>query len=210
MCYRENIMQIKICGITNIDDGQFAIDHGADYLGFIFYDKSLRYIDPDLLKEWIGDLHGVKKVGVFVNKSIDDIISIVEICDIDVVQLHGGESDVDIDKLKDFGVEVWCALGLRCEEDVEEAAVCKADKVLVDSISASAYGGTGKVCDWRLASQLAKKRDIMLAGGLNPDNVVEAVKEVQPFGVDVSSGVELKPGKKDLAKLEKFLKLGNI
>ena len=203
-------MQIKICGITNIDDGQFAIEHGADYLGFIFYDKSSRYIDPDLLKEWIGDLHGVKKVGVFVNKSGDDIISIVEICDLDVVQLHGEESDADIDKLKDFDVEIWRAFGLRCEEDVEEAAACKVDKVLVDSISASEYGGTGKVCDWKLAFQLARERDVILAGGLNPDNVVEAVKEVQPFGVDVSSGVELRPGRKDLAKLKKFLKLGNI
>jgi len=208
--YRENIMQIKICGITNSDDGQFAIEHGADYLGFIFYDKSPRYIDPNLLKEWIGELRGIKKVGVFVNKPIDDIISIVEICDLDVVQLHGEESDADIDKLKDFGVEIWRSFGLRSEEDVEEAAVCKADKILVDSISASEYGGTGKVCDWKLASKLARKRDLILAGGLNPDNVVEAIKEVQPFGIDVSSGVELIHGKKDLAKLEKFLKWGNI
>jgi phosphoribosylanthranilate isomerase len=203
-------MQIKICGITNRYDGLFAIEYGADYLGFIFYDKSPRYIDPELLKEWIGELHGIKKVGVFVNNPIDDIITIVKICDLDVVQLHGEESDADIYKLKEFGVEVWRAFGLRFSEDVQRAAVCKADKVLVDSITEKEYGGTGKVSNWELASKLAGKRDVVLAGGLNPDNVVEAIKEVKPFCIDVSSGVELKPGKKDLTKLEKFLKLGNI
>jgi phosphoribosylanthranilate isomerase len=203
-------MKIKICGITNVADGQFAIRHGADYLGFIFYDKSPRYIHPALLAEWIGRLQDVKKVGVFVHKPIDDIIEVVKDCSLDVVQLHGGESDEDINKLHDYGVEVWRAFGLKCEADVEEAFVCKVDKVLIDSISSSEYGGTGKVCDWKLAAQLASKRDVMLAGGLNPGNVVEAIEAVQPFGVDVSSGVELRPGKKDLVKLEEFLKLGNI
>ncbi len=203
-------MQIKICGITNRDDGLFAIEHGAHYLGFIFYDQSPRYIAPNLLKELIGELYGIKKVGVFVNKPVDDIINIIEICELDVVQLHGEESDDYIYKLKDFGVEVWRAFGLRCEADVQKAAVCKADKVLVDSITEKEYGGTGILSNWELAYKIARKRDVILAGGLNPDNVVEAIKTVKPFGIDVSSGVELKPGKKDLAKLEKFLELGNI
>jgi len=203
-------MKIKICGITNLADGQFAISHGADYLGFIFYEKSPRYIEPEFLKRWIGDLQKVDKVGVFVNKSIDDIIEVVKDCSLDVVQLHGGESDDDIDRLHDFGIEVWRVFGLKCVVDMEKVATCKADKVLIDSISSSEYGGTGKVCDWRLAAQLASIRDVMLAGGLNPDNVVEAVKAVRPFGVDVSSGVELRPGKKDLAKVKKFLILGKI
>jgi phosphoribosylanthranilate isomerase len=203
-------MKIKICGITNLADGQFAISHGADYLGFIFYEKSPRYIEPEFLKRWIGNLQKVDKVGVFVNKSIDEIIEVVKDCSLDVVQLHGGESDDDIDRLRDFGIEVWRAFGLKCVVDVEKAATCKADKVLIDSISSSEHGGTGKVCDWKLAAQLASRRDVMLAGGLNPDNVVKAIEAVKPFGIDVSSGVELKPGIKDLAKLENFLRLGDI
>ena len=200
-------MKIKICGITNNEDGQFAANNGADYLGFIFYSRSPRYIEPQALEGWVSELKSVKKVGVFVNESVEDILEIVKRCQLDIVQLHGDEDADDIDGLHKFGVEVWRALSLKSQLDIENAFECISDKVLVDSISSSEYGGTGKVCNWELAASLASKRDMVLAGGLNPTNVEEAIELVHPYCVDVSSGVELRPGKKDLVKLLQFLKL---
>ncbi|MDA3797643.1 MAG: phosphoribosylanthranilate isomerase [Kiritimatiellae bacterium] len=200
-------MNIKICGITNVEDGQFAVDNGADYVGFIFYHRSPRYIEPEALKDWVGELKSVRKVGVFVNERNEDILKIVRQCCLDVVQLHGDEDGDDIESLQKAGVEVWRAFSLKSQLDVEDAIACVADKILVDSISSSEYGGSGKVCNWELAKSLASKRDMILAGGLNPENVVEAIQLVHPYCVDVSSGVELKPGKKDLVKLLQFLKV---
>lgn len=198
-------MKIKICGITNFDDGLFAAEHGADYLGFIFYSKSPRYIDPVKSAGWITKLEKVRKVGVFVNEDIEGIMDAVKLCNLDVVQLHGDETVEDILVLQDFGIEVWKVFSLKCNSDVETALASAADRVLVDSVTTTEYGGTGKVCDWHLAAELAAEREMVLAGGLNPDNVAEAVSAVHPYALDVSSGVEQKPGKKDLKKLEAFL-----
>jgi tryptophan synthase beta subunit len=192
--------QLKTCGLTRRGDVEAAIKAGAKYLGFIFYDKSPRHVTPEQVKEISRDLpEGVKKVGVFVNASIDNIKQVVEFCALDVVQLHGDESPEFALQLK--GIEVWKALSLRNADDMNYAENYPADAVLVDAMNAEQYGGTGQLCDWSLAAELSSMRPVILAGGIAPSNIVEAIAQVKPVIIDVNSGVESAPGIKDKNKL---------
>lgn len=205
--------KIKICGLTNEADACRAAELGADFLGFIFYPKSPRFIEPEQLAEFIGNIPGnALKVGVFVNESAEEMLRIVEQCGLNVIQLHGNETpDFATCMKSEAGAEtaIWKALPLKDESDLNYAQSFPADKVLVDYMDETAYGGTGKCADWKLARNLSDSREIVLAGGLNPDNAAEAVRRVQPYTVDVCSGVEAGPGKKDHEKMRRFFEALN-
>lgn len=195
---------IKICGITNHDDAVCAVEHDVDFLGFCFVRSSPRYVTPDCARWIIERLpEGVQKVGVFVNCPDDRVNSIAEQCKLDILQLHGDESPETAAAL---GVErVWKALPVWNDDDLQKALEFPAAAILVDSITKEKRGGTGTTGDWALAARLARKRHIVLAGGLSPGNVVPALKQVRPYAVDVCSGIEKKPGLKDYSRLTRFV-----
>jgi len=201
----ENISgtKIKICGITNTKDALLASQLGADALGFIFYRESKRYIDPEIAKRIISSLPPfVTTVGVFVNQSLDEIIAIKDKTGIDAAQLHGDEtpqfcSSVPLKVIK----------AIRVKDDLDEHGVAQypVQAILFDTYSDVEYGGTGKSFNWEILKDISISGEIILSGGLSPDNVAEAVRTVRPYAVDVSSGVEATPGKKDHMKLRKFI-----
>ncbi len=201
-------MEVKICGITNLKDAICAIEAGADYIGFVFYEKSPRFILPDVAHHIAKDIRGkIKLVGVFVNKSKEDVIKIADHCYLDVAQLHGDEIP---DEFKKMPVNLWRAIRLNSEDEKVISFSAKqwnADRYLLDSFVKDSYGGSGVPCNWQKAAQLAKKFPVMLSGGLNCENLQKAIAKVRPVGVDVSTGVEIEPGKKDEVKVKKFVEL---
>ena len=203
-------VKLKICGLTNAADVQAAIDAGADFLGFILYPMSPRFVSPAKARELIKKIpRKIRKVGVFVNSPPNQIIELMEFCGFDIAQLHGEESAADA--LEIGSERVWKAMALNTADDIKHAAAFPAAAILADSIGPVQRGGTGKKCDWRLAAEAAKQLKLILAGGINPENVVEAVKAVKPFAVDVCSGVEASRGIKDHRKiLELAAKLNSI
>lgn len=204
--------KIKICGITNFEDARLAIDLGADMLGFNFYEKSPRYVSPAEATYIVRELYAgsiAPTVGVFVNENPDRLLRIATHLNIDVIQLHGDESPSYVKETRDrSGLSVIKAFRIPQDaslESIEEYH--NLDGVLLDAYSPSVYGGSGEVTNWSFAKQASKRFPfVYLAGGLNPENVADAVREVQPFAVDVASGVELSPGKKDAKKLEAFIR----
>ena len=196
--------RIKICGITNIEDALFAVEAGADALGFVFYEKSPRCVSPQQAQKIVAELPPfVTTVGLFVNEPIPHIRRVMAAARLDVVQLHGDEQPEDclIEPLR-----VIKALRVKDATSLEGAARYQVSALLLDAWSDEAYGGTGEQFDWQLVKQLTANRPLVLAGGLNPDNIATAVREVQPYAVDVSSGVEQKPGKKDHQKVAEFIR----
>jgi phosphoribosylanthranilate isomerase len=199
-------IKIKICGITNVQDALVAVEAGADALGFVFYDKSPRCIEPAVAKRIIAQLPPfVLPVGVFVNHDQETIRNIYNECGLAFAQLHGDESPAFCETL---GRPVLRALRLRDRGSLLALAEYKGRMgvrgFVIDAFSSEAYGGTGQTVDWSLAREVAKAAPILLAGGLTPNNVHEAVRQVQPYGVDVSSGVEESPGEKDPEKIRAF------
>lgn len=196
--------KLKICGLTTQDDASIA-EQGADALGFIFYDKSPRYVSPLTVSSFQFNPF-ITKVGVFVNHSKDEILSIKERCKLDVIQLHGDESP---EFCSLFSSSVIKAIRLYDEESVNQIELYKGvvTAILLDTYSKDAYGGTGKTFNWDLAIH-AKRYGIplILSGGLTARNVKEAIDYVNPYAVDLSSGVELYPGKKDHNKLIEVMK----
>ena len=193
--------ELKICGLTRAEDVEAAVKAGAKYLGFIFYDKSPRCVTPEQVQKISKNLpDDVKKVGVFVNASIEDIRRIATVCALDVIQLHGDESPELALRLKEM--EVWKALSLCSAADMEYAMNFPADAILIDAMTTEQRGGTGQLCDWTLAAELSSMRPIILAGGIAPSNVVEAIMQVRPVIIDVNSGVENAPGIKDKNKIK--------
>jgi phosphoribosylanthranilate isomerase len=197
----------KVCGITNAGDALAAVEAGADALGFIFYEKSPRYIAPAVACRIIAELPPlVTSVGVFVNESLATVRSIMDSCQLGVAQLHGDEN---ASYCQELGRPVMKALRLRNRESLLALAEYQGRGnvrgFVLDTFSDLTYGGTGQVCDWTLAAEVAKSTPVLLAGGLTTDNVAEAIRVVRPYGVDVNSGVESAPGKKDHAKLRAFL-----
>ncbi len=192
--------QVKICGITNEEDALCAAACGADALGFIFYEPSPRYIAPADALEIIKILPAhIVVVGVFVNEAAENVKQISGLCGLDFIQLHGDES---VEYCLNFSPEmVIKAVHLRDENDVLNAFQYNAAAILVDSRDAGLYGGTGKTTNWDLALQIKSKKPLILSGGLNEDNVGEAMEKVAPPALDINSGVEIKPGKKDHKKL---------
>lgn len=192
--------QVKICGITNEEDALYAAFCGADALGFIFYPPSPRYIAPDEAKRIINKLPAhIACVGVFVNEEAATIRRISELCGLDFIQLHGDES---IEYCAGFTPEMIIkAVHLKDEHDLFNAFRYNVLAVLVDSRSNGLYGGTGKTSNWDLALKIKSRKQLILSGGLNEENIKEALEKVAPSALDINSGVEIKPGKKDHAKL---------
>ena len=198
--------RVKICGITNLSDAKAAVDLGADALGFNFYEKSVRNIAPADAYKIIRALPDkIEAAGVFVNWSPDAVIALARAVDLDTVQLHGDEPPATARAAaKYFNV----TKALRVGEGFRLASLrpfqSSVRAFLFDAAKSGEYGGTGLPTDWAIARRAAKTDRVILAGGLTPENVAEAILYVRPYAVDVASGVESRPGKKDRAKLRAF------
>jgi phosphoribosylanthranilate isomerase len=210
--------KIKICGITNAEDALLAAELGADALGFVFAD-SPRKVAPDVAAGIIAKLPPfITNVGVFVNHPIGDVKSIADFCNLDALQFHGDEN---ITYCRSFRQKVIKAFRVRNYNEIEEW-IAQENKYetaslsepganvvafLVDAYAVGKYGGTGKRLKWEIVSDLELRKPLILAGGLDHKNVGLAIEAVKPYGVDVSSGIELKPGKKNKRKLREFIKV---
>jgi phosphoribosylanthranilate isomerase len=197
--------KIKICGIKTAKDALAAMDAGADMLGFNFYPKSPRYIDPGICRDIMSVMRKyahITYVGVFVNASLAEIRATMETCALTLAQLHGDEPSEMLNSL--YGRAFKAFRGI--PESLNGFAREDAPAFLVDASVKGAYGGTGIKADWSGAAQLAAQYPLLLAGGLTPENVAEAVRRVKPWGVDVASGVESSPGVKDPVKMDAFVR----
>ncbi len=197
---------VKICGITGLADAECAVEAGADALGFIFYPKSPRFLDLEKARHLFRNLpRGTRKVGVFVNEPRDTLERYLEDLQLDYVQLHGDESPKYCSTVK---AEIIKGLRVKDMGDLSGVGGYRVSYFLLDTFSEKEFGGTGKVFDWRIALEAKEvlPAQIILSGGLNPENVSEAVRTVRPFGVDVSSGVEKSPGRKDHDKVREFIR----
>ena len=196
--------QVKICGVTNVADALAAAEAGADMIGLNFYEKSPRHITLATAGEISRALPPfVLRVGVFVDAAPDFILRALGECNLSLLQFHGAETS---EFCTQFGLMSMKAFRIRDEKSLEELPKHQTDAYLLDAYSAEAFGGTGEKFNWDLAIEAQKfGKPIFLAGGLTPENVADAVKKVKPFGVDVSSGVEISPGKKNHAKVKAFI-----
>ncbi|MBL8063999.1 MAG: phosphoribosylanthranilate isomerase [Anaerolineales bacterium] len=197
---------VKICGIKTLKDALAAIAAGADYLGFNFYPKSVRFIEKSACAEITSVLKRehpqIKLVGVFVNSSVEEAKDILATCSLNLAQLHGDETPEIFAQLAPYAFRAFRGIP-------ESNAGYERNEVpvmLIDAAVKGVYGGSGVTADWTAAAELAKKYPFLLAGGLTPDNVADAVRQVQPWGVDVASGVESAPGEKDAEKMSAFVK----
>jgi len=208
MSYEKERTKIKICGITNLEDARFAAGALVDYLGFIFYEKSPRHIEPGEAGAIINWIEGPEKVGVFVNQPLDDVNRIARETGLDYVQLHGDESveyceliEKPIIKVIHIEEETVDYLLKHQIEQYEEVS----DYLLFDTKTEGKWGGTGTTFDWNFLKEIGDDIPFFLSGGLSADNIKEAIEMVQPFAVDVSSSLEQKPGLKDFGKIEDFM-----
>jgi len=196
------IPKVKICGITNYDDATVAIDLGADLLGFNFYPKSPRYVTKERAEEIISQLPAfIDTAGVFVNASIDEIHETSDVCSLDWVQLHGDEDPEFCRSLLSHNVKTMKAIRVKDQTDIERADQFFTDAILLDAFDPDKYGGTGLTFDWNVIGHMAKR--VFLAGGVNPDNAAKAMK-LGVYGIDVCSGIEAEPGKKDHNKMKRL------
>ncbi|MDZ4198395.1 MAG: phosphoribosylanthranilate isomerase [Kiritimatiellia bacterium] len=185
---------IKICGLTCVEDARAALEAGADFLGFVLYRGSPRYVSPDTLSALRRQLpESARCVGVFVNESAIEVERVARACGLCAVQLAGEER---ASEYRAFPFPVWRVVRYAAGEWTPDLNDWPAQRWVVDAAGPS-YGGSGRVADWAAAAALAGERPVMLAGGLTPENVADAIRAVRPAGVDVSSGVERKPGQKD-------------
>lgn len=193
--------EIKICGITDKEDALFAAECGVEALGFIFYPPSPRYISPEAAKTIISVLPAeVAKVGVFVNHDFRQLKEIADFCGLDLIQLHGDETP---GYCSHFSPDLLIkAVSLQSEADLEALSRYKLRSILVDARDAGRYGGTGQKANWDLAAKVKKTHVLILSGGLNEENIGAAINEVSPQAVDINSGVESAPGRKDRAKVK--------
>lgn len=198
--------RIKICGITNLADARLAAELGADALGFIFHRQSPRCVTVEQAADICRELPPfVLRVGVFVNAPLDEVRLATSVCGLDAAQFHGEETP---EYCRQFSARRIKAIRARDRAAVLAAAEYDVDALLLDTYTASQRGGTGQTFDWSLAVE-AKKfgRPVILSGGLTPENVVDAIRQAQPYAVDVASGVEREPGQKDPEKLRRFIEI---
>ncbi len=217
---QERQVRIKICGLTNLEDALEATKAGADYLGFVFYSKSKRYISEEAARSITNGIRSTKDppilVGVFVDDSPERMAGILEYCALDLAQMHGNEPPSYIgDPASPLYGRSYKALkpstlkvaNVEVEWYVPPIKLNNTPSLLIDSYHPTMPGGTGMVADWDIARRLAAEiPGLMLAGGLNPANVAAAIEEVHPYAVDVSSGVERMPGKKDPELVRDFIR----
>jgi len=197
-------VKIKICGMTSLEDTLLAVKGGADAVGFIFYKKSPRAVSVKTVKSIVSALPPfIETVGVFVNESADRINRIADSCNLSAVQLHGNESPAFCKKIRR---KVIKAVRVKGKESFDGLSSFKVSAILLDAHSEEQQGGTGETFDWRLVGQGKKYGPVILAGGLDPKNVAHAIQKVKPYAVDVCSGVERMPGKKDPVRLKAFIK----
>lgn len=194
---------VKLCGLTGPADIAAANEAAPDAVGFVFWPRSVRFVQVEHVAQWVRDLRpGLDRVGVFVNAPADEIRRTVETAGLTIVQLHGEESPAFAAAL---GVRVWKAIPVAAASP--GAAAWPAEAIVLDNGTTDQPGGTGRVADWARAAAFVRAYAgrVVLAGGLTPDNVAEAVRAVSPWGVDASSGVESAPGRKDPARMKDFV-----
>jgi len=200
---------VKICGICSRSDLEQICALGPDAIGFVFWPESKRYVRPEQVALWLEAIPDtIKKVGVFVEPAADEVEAVARTCQLDVIQIHITSKAWKIDRPLFQGLEIW--LAPKMEEGLSPAilnAVQPEPSVLLaDSFDSEKIGGTGELSNWDIAVEMKKLgKPLLLAGGLNPDNVAEAIAAVQPWGVDVSTGVEKEPGVKSISKVRKFI-----
>lgn len=197
-------MKIKICGITRLEDALYISKFDVFALGFIFYKKSPRYIDPYKAKEIIDLLpKEIKKVGVFVNSTKDEMIEVRNISGIDLFQLHGEESPELCESLDSPFIKAFRLKDIDDLEEIEKYSKLKnLYAILIDSFSKDAYGGTGLKANWNLAKESKKYGNVILAGGISSENMKDAINYVNPFALDISSSIEIEAGVKDIRKVD--------
>jgi phosphoribosylanthranilate isomerase len=204
---RGRVPRVKICGITRWTDAKLAVDAGADALGFNFYRPSPRYIEPCAAARIARRLrNGVTKVGVFVDESLETVLRTAEEVGLDAVQLHGAERPSRVREISACRPVIKV---FRVRPGFSPSRLAKfpaATAFLLDGYAPGHYGGSGRRVDWDVARRAARYGRVILAGGLRPENVAEAISRVRPYAIDVCSGVESRPGKKDPAKLREFMR----
>lgn len=202
---------IKICGICSRKDLEQICAVGPDAIGFVFWPSAKRYVRPEQVASWLPYIpESIKKVGVFVEPSAGNVEAIARKCELDVIQIHLISNDWKIDRPLFQGLETWLSprMSEGVTQDIFKVVDPEPTTLLADSFDPDTVGGTGKLSSWDRATAMKESlgKPLMLAGGLNADNVQEAITAVQPWGVDVSSGVEKEPGVKHIRKVKKFIK----
>lgn len=203
MVASEKQVKVKVCGMTSLKDALVAVEGGADAVGFIFYKKSPRSVTMKTVREIVLELPPfVDTVGVFVDETAEQVNKIADYCNLDIIQLHGDESPTYCKKIRR---KVIKAFRIKDMQSVKKLSSFQVSGFLLDTFSENLHGGTGKVFDWNLALPAKKFGPVIMAGGLTPNNVQQAVRQIRPYGVDVCSGVESEPGIKDHKKVRAFL-----
>lgn len=201
-------LRVKICGMTTLDDALFCAHAGADALGFIFYEKSPRCITVDAARAIIHSLPPfVTPTGVFVNESRQRILKVITECGLRSIQLSGDETP---DDCSGYTVPVIKSFRLRHESELSTVADYSSTIVMLDGASDGQYGGSGKLPDLSIARALASKCELILAGGLGPENLASTVEAVRPYGVDINSGVETSPGMKNHQKVQQLFRVVSL
>ncbi|MBA3273722.1 MAG: phosphoribosylanthranilate isomerase [Chthoniobacterales bacterium] len=202
-------LRVKICGITNSDDAHVAVECGADAIGLNCFPRSKRYLDIRRAGDWLrGFRAAVIKVAIVVDAEWQEAVEIAALPYVDALQLHGSESPEFCARLAAAGIRFGKALPATAEGPIANPAAFSTGTIVLDSASHGAFGGTGKTFPWHIARRFVdehRKARVILAGGLTPENVADAVREVRPFGVDVTTGIESAPGRKDHARVKRFI-----
>jgi phosphoribosylanthranilate isomerase len=210
------MVKVKICGITNLEDGLAAIDAGADMLGFNFYRSSPRYIEPTSAKSIIEALRShtattsrpVSMVGVFVDESSSEVSRIADEVDLDGLQLHGDETVEYVRSLRRLSPIRFLIKAIGTDSPIQPSTwrKCSPDALMIDSLDPRLRGGTGKVADWTAAKRIVEQFPrVFLAGGLSAENVIAAIEAVQPYAVDACSSLEISPGRKSATRMKDFV-----
>ena len=199
------MVKVKVCGIKNLGDARVAADAGADAIGLVFA-NSPRQVNVEEAREIAAALpDGVLKVGVFVDAEPEEVLRIAEEAGLDYAQLHGDEDPETVARIRDGGLGVIKALRVRNARALAAVERYEADLFLLDAWSAKLRGGTGERFDWELAKSLKGRDNILVSGGLTPENVREAIEFFEPYGVDASSSLEERPGKKNAERVRRFV-----
>ena len=202
--------KIKFCGIRRLEDVTYMNEYMPDFVGFVFA-QSKRQVSPVTAMALGQELHpDIKRVGVFVNEPLDKLIQTAHTAQLDVLQLHGDEDSAYMDRLhetlkqQNLSYEIWKAVRVKDKETIQRANQFQADKLLLDSFTTFTYGGSGKIANWEMIQTSKIEKPFFLAGGLTAQNIVEGIKTVQPYGVDLSGGIET-AGCKDRNKIAQII-----